>query len=454
MITEKPPAVKELERKFTERDMWFETTTNANNQEALGCWDAAHKRVRLGHQGIQIYAELKSGLYSYLKDGKAREVLVHCRGNHEVDEEKIKGVVRADVQRTKDDDKFGLVNPFLGFDEPDILQIFDTSILNQKIIPYTMMTNASDRRWGIEFKPLQLIDNLPNKMVADVVLDSTKFDVPRHRIGILTGNSAESGILLWEMINTRIRETLGDNNFLGDISMPEVIVESLPEMGLSMELDLRKEEVRETVTKGVTNLCKQGATIVCIACNTTQYFSPECKEICDKHNAKYVRMSEVTSDYLKRNNVKEFDFLGIKFVSDFENWSDFKELKKEFSLNLPKEEDISKISQIAFEVKQGGSSGEGMKTLQELRKLIDAATNTQTVVFALTELSVLYKSQEKYFTKNSTKAYRDTLTILAEYVGDLCTKDYMAMIHREDKAGNTEAQTIPSEARLDVVPKT
>lgn len=95
-----------------------------------------------------------------------------------------------------------------------------------------------------------------------------------------------------------------------------------------------------------------------------------------------------------------------------------------------------------------------MKTLQSLRKLIDAATETQNVVFALTELSVLFKSQKKYFTKNSKKVYHDTLTILAEHIGDLCTKDYMALIERAERVTpDIAASTIPSEARLEVAPE-
>ncbi|MCK4734555.1 MAG: aspartate/glutamate racemase family protein [Methanophagales archaeon] len=436
-----PNEVLDLEKKLNNKKIWFNISNNHDNQEALGCWDAVNKRVRLGHSKIPIFCELKSNFGFSINNNKKKYMMVHCRGNQEIDYEKVNKIIGAEYQRIEDEIElehlsnsgFGLVNPFLGFDRPDILQIFDKSLITQNFIPYTMMTNASHRRWGIEFKPDELIDSLPNKLIEDVILENTKFEIKKYKIGILTGNSPESGILLWEEINERIRYNLGDNHFLGDMSFPEVIIESIPEMGLSMELDLRFKDVSDVVNKGITNLCERGASIICIACNTTQYFSGILKTICSKFGATYVSISEVTYQYLKKDNIKEFDFLGIKYVSDFKNWSDFKNLNKEFDLNIPKEEDISKINEIAFEVKKKGKTGEGMKTLRKLRKLIDDATKTNTVIFALTELSIIFKSHKKFFIKKSKKVYLDTLIILAEAIGDMYTKDYLSVIERSKK---------------------
>ena len=361
-----PNEVLNLEEKLNNKKIWFNISNNLDNQEALGCWDAVNKRVRLGHSKIPIFCELKSNFGFSINNNKKKYMMVHCRGNQEIDYEKVNKIIGAEYQRIEDEIElehlsnsgFGLVNPFLGFDRPDILQIFDRSLEIQNFIPYTMMTNASHLRWGIEFKPDELIDSLPNKLIEDIVLEITKIKkIKKYKIGILTGNSPESGILLWENINERIRYNLGDNHFLGDISFPEVIIESIPEMGLSMELDLRFEAVKEVVERGITNLCERGATIVCIACNTTQYFSEMSKEICSKHKAIYVSIPEVTYQYLKENNINEFDFLGINYVSDFEKCSDFKNLNKEFKLHLPKKEDISKINEIAFEVKKKVKQG-------------------------------------------------------------------------------------------------
>lgn len=427
-----PPEVLQLEQTLTSKGIWFRIAPNDHGQEAKSCWDAAHKRVRLGHSGIPIYCELKSFLGT--AEGGSRQVLVHYRGNQEVDLEKVRKVIGGEIQRIIGTGEYGRVNPFIGFDRPDILQVFDSSVRDEEFIPYTMMTNASNRRWGIEFRPKELISKLPNTIVADVVKEETKFQIPKQKIGILTGNSPESGILLWELINNRIRENLG-NNFLGDISFPEVIVESIPDMGLSMELDIRFDQVRQTVERGITDLCKSGATIICVACNTTQYFSSDLKKICQNYNATYVRMSDVTASYMMVNGIKAFDFLGIKFVTDFVTWSDFKDLTegKDLVVNVPRKEVITKISDIAFQVKQKGEGGEGMRSLQALKNLIDSETNTDIVLFALTELSLLFKSHSTFFTRNTKKKYLDTLSILASAVGDLYSKDYMDVMRNSKR---------------------
>jgi len=398
---EVPDEVLNLKEKLKNEKIWFNISNNHNDQEARGCWDAVNKRVRLGHSKIPIFCELKSNLGFIIKNNKKTYLLIHCRGNQEIDYEKVNKIIGAKYQRIEDETEledlgagFGLVNPFLGLDRPDILQIFDKSLIKQRFIPDTMMTNASHRKWGVEFKPDKLIKSLPNTLTEDVILEDTKFKIRKHKIGILTGNSPESGILLWEKINQRIRNNLGNNNFLGDISFPEVIIESNPEMGLSMELDLRFEDVKEVVKKGITNLCERGATIVCIACNTTQYFCEMSKEICSnfEHGPIYVSIPEATYQYLDKNNIKEFDFLGIDYVSDFEKWSAFKNLNEDFKLYLPTEKNIKKINEIAFEVKKNVVSGRG---LNQLRDLINRSTETNTIILALTELSILFKSQKK-----------------------------------------------------------
>ena len=445
-MTNKPVEVLKLEQKLKENKIWFITSNNEKNREVLGCWDAVNYRVRLGHSKIPIFCELKSNFGFIIKDNEKKYLLVHYRGNQKLDYEKVKKIIGADFQRIEDETElknlfssgFGLVNPFLGFDRKDILQIFDKSLKTQNFIPYTMMTNASHRRWGIEFKPDELIKSLANKLMEDVVIENTKFKIKKHKIGILTGNSPESGILLWEKINERIRNKfMKKDQFLGDISFPEVIIESIPEMGLSMELEERYDDVEEVVNRGITDLCKQGATIVCIACNTTQYFSKMSKEICSKHEAIYVSIPETTHEYLKNNKVNEFDFLGIDYVSDFKKWSAFKNLNEDekFELYPVKEEDICKINEIAFDVKKKIVTN---RVKDNFVRFIKKSTKTKTIILALTELSILFNLEEYHIKKHTGKNYLDTLTILADTIGDMYAEDYLSVMERSKKIWDEE----------------
>lgn len=430
-MMEKPKSVFELEKKLDRRKVWYRTCPNYHDLEAKNCYDAATKRYRLGHIGIPLFSELKTRLVPIVHNGRMSEVILHCRGNQTIDDTKVELLINTKLQRNykKDEALFGRLNPFYGLNHPDILQIFDKSILSLQTIPLTMMTNASHRQWSIEFIPKDVINILSNVMVEDIIAEDSRYSLPTHRIGILTGNTPESGIILWQKINSFIRHAL-DRDFLGDISFPEVIIESLPSMGLSMELSSRHQQVSEVIFKGITNLCNRNASIVCIACNTSQYLTESVRRICSDAGATYLDIPSETVKYLNRKHITEFDFLGINYVTDFENWSGFKDLSKRFSVNVPEIKDIEKINALAFEIKEKGpQKGTGY---QKLAELIDESTRTNTVILALTELSIVFNLHRKKLLKRST-TYIDTLDILAKGISELCTNDYLSIIKASDR---------------------
>jgi len=385
------------------------------NLPAESCRDAAQKRSRLGNIGIPLCDELKSN-FGYFTDteGKKQYVLLHCRGNQLLDEAKVNELLGHPFCRLPEGElqevfglQYGIVNPLISIQHEDILQVFDEATQQDLLPPYTMMTNAGHFEWGMEFRPKELLNALPNTQVADITSDAAYIHFQAPKIGILTGNSPESGIMLWQTINQAIREKLGEH-FLGDISFPPVFIESLPEMGLSMELDQRNTATWQTVEAGVKSLLNRGANLIAIACNTTQYFSPQLEQLCAQHGAQYVSMSQAIHQRLSAQQVKEFDFIGISYVTDFGNWSGFDQLAQQFDIKVPDPADLQAIHELAFEVKKKAVSGKG---INKLRDLINEATNTNTIVIALTEISFLLASQKK---KKSEKTYFDTLTILGE----------------------------------------
>ncbi len=425
-----PEEVKKVIDFFDSHNLWFQLSRNL---DAGSCKDAANKRNRLGHTGIPLKHELKSFLGKFTDNrGIEKFIGIHCRGNQELDFNKINsilnttsGVIRLtdkEILRLLFSTSYGLVNPFsLDGKNSDIpiVQVFDKSLERNKISPYTMMTNAGDLTWGIEFKPVQVISVIQNCRVEDIVDNnsSSQIDIGREKvkIGIITGNAPDSGILLWKQINQRVREKL-NSNFYGDISLPHVIVVSIPDMGLSMELDSREEETWEALKSGIVSLCQQGVKILCIACNTTQYFTPRIRDITSEYGAKFISIPEVTLDHIKNENIREFAFLGVKYVTDLENaWSAFKALNK-FKIETLTEKNIEKIHELAFEVKREGITGTGINCL---RDLLDNSTHLQNIVVALTEISILLESQKNRSRKG--RNYIDTLEILAEAVA----KEYL-----------------------------
>ena len=396
---------------FEKSKIWY---VFSNNEKSIGCADAANKRKRLGQTGIPIFDELKSELGYFINEqGRKQKVLVHCRGNQKLDRYKISSVLGAEYQRDPKVPQIkGTVNPF-DSKFRGLLQIFDTTTTKNYHPPYTMMTNAGDYCHAFEFKVNDLIRTLINSKVADVVRIDNTSAYTRHKIGILTGNGPDSGMLLWKLINDSINSIYQDRKksfFAGDLSYPEIIVSSVPDMGISMELKDRLHGTLRIVRKAVTELCQNGITILCVACNTTQYFQKEIREICELNNVVFVSIPEVVEDYLKKNHADTFYLLGISHVIDFKSTSAFAGLDKEYSIFVPDSSTRKIIEELAYKAKI--DVNKAANPLVALMKRIDAAL----VVVALTEISTILDRHKKTF-KNYNIV--DSLQLLAEHIAEM-----------------------------------
>ena len=424
------------------RHLWHSATRNS---PAKSCVDAANKRNRLGNSGIPLFDELKSHVGVYELDGHRRYVVAHCRGHQRRDDAKFAAVVGSLVEKVTQDEladifglDYGLINPFFFARREDVLQVFDKSVIEKFFSPYTMMTNLGHLEYGVEFDPRQLIDALPHCLVADIVTEPSRRPALDHTLGILTGNGPESGITLWDRINDRIEKN-PQVPLRGDTSFPRVLVESLPQMGLSMELQVRAPEVKETVLEGVARLCASGATVVGIACNTTQYFSPDIRQVCSDHGATFVSLVDETASFLEREGISEFDLIGIRAVSDLEKWSDFRRIKEKFHIHVPTEAEGERIDKLAYIIKKKPDAG---RAVSELGHLIRQATVTDTVLIALTELSIVTAKQPN-LEKRSEKRFVDTLNILADRMAEIYLVERLALerITRPSEEWDAEERT-------------
>lgn len=165
----------------------------SRNEPATSCQDAALKRNRDGKTGIPLADELKSMFGAYKDtEGVERPFLVHCRGHQWLDFQKLKRALGARkrprrlslTELSKLDLEVGLVNPFEPWNfEPSaspfrldlkliaqgVEQLFDQSLLQQFGKSSTVMTNAGDLTWAVEFDPREFIAKLPGAKVVAVV---------------------------------------------------------------------------------------------------------------------------------------------------------------------------------------------------------------------------------------------------------------------------------------------
>ena len=392
-----------------------------------GCAQAAEHRSRLGSVGIPLCDELKSLLYSYRDtDGKTGYVLLHCRGHQRINLTSVSAMVGRPVRPVSDDElwaefgaAYGTVTPFLFAGRPDVRHLVDDTLLARFYAPYTVMTNCGDLEHAVEFHAADVFDVLPRSMVGDIVAAEDK-RIPRHALGIVTGNSPESGMLLWEKINAVIRADQRVRT-RGDAGFPRTVIDSVPAMGASMELWEREKEVRGVVRETVRGLCEAGTTIIGVACNTTQYFAREIQATCADFGAHFVSMAAATHSYLQLTGTDKFDFLGIEPVADLAGRSEFGPALRDFDVRVPDPARRAAIAELAFRVKREVVSP---ATVNRLRDLIGHATETDTVVVALTELSILLARQ--HGRPRSGKRIIDTLDLLAGAMAEIVLEERIA----------------------------
>ncbi|HEX9940685.1 MAG TPA: aspartate/glutamate racemase family protein [Thermoanaerobaculia bacterium] len=416
---------------LAERGVWWQLS---RNYEAFSCRDAARKRWRLGHEGIELWNELKS-YFGRFRNASGREqyFMAHCRADRMLNLERLGEALKAqgEPERLGDEEvqrlglRYGLVNPFetwkqsvYEMDGPlltaPVLQVFDRELTRRLGVPGTVMTNAGDLTWAVEFDVVELVEKIDNAVVADIADPDPENEGElwgtreQPSIGILTGNSPESGMHLWNELNRRVREILGSLS-CGDVSMPPATVFSLPALGLTMELDRREEEIWPHLCKAVVDACRSGVQVLAIACHTTHYFTPKVRKICDEYGTEFLSMAEVLATWLRHEGIQEIALVGIRHVSELGPWSAYREPLQGIRVEQPTERAKQLLDELAYQVKAEGPSEAG---LNRLRDILRREVASDTVVLALTELSILLSLQRKK--GRSGRLLIDPLALYAE----------------------------------------
>jgi prolyl-tRNA editing enzyme YbaK/EbsC (Cys-tRNA(Pro) deacylase) len=149
----------------------------SRNESAFSCKDAARKRIRSSKIGIPLSDELKTYFGEHRISRKQTQlILINLPGDHRIDFEKVRSIIGAVGEIGLAPDKtmklfqiqFGEVNPFLIYNLFEEINkvgefsgltiLFDNSLITKQS---TVMTNAGDLTWGIEFNAHEVISYLP-----------------------------------------------------------------------------------------------------------------------------------------------------------------------------------------------------------------------------------------------------------------------------------------------------
>jgi aspartate/glutamate racemase len=320
---------------------------------------------------------------------------------------------------SRDSAEYGTVNPFS--EATEYIQVFDEDVLTQYMPPHTMMTNAGAHTWAVEFRPSDIINAL--RMEAPQVLVgriTTETSVPKRIpvFGIITGNGPESGIALWRNVNEEIHAHLTlENRMRGDLSYPKVVVQSIPEMGLSMELVQREDDVWEVIRNAIEQMAACGVTHLTLACNTTQYFSDRIRNFCDPA-IKFVSMVDVTSEYIRQENLDDITIIGIPIVASLGEYSAYRALKA-LGVRAVEEHARPYMEEMAYLVKQLDAISPDTKSLNRLQHVMRSGVQTSRVLIALTEVSVLLERFPRLRKKIGGKAVIDPLRLCGKALADI-----------------------------------
>ena len=425
----RPPAAAQQALAFIRQaSLWH---ILSRNSPATSCRDAAARRWRLGKQGIPLYDELKSlCMVAYLADGSRQFVLLHARANALFDLDaaaQVLGTSRPLARLSNDElaatlgSQYGTVNPFC---QPErFVHVFDQGVLEQFSAPHSMLTNAGDRTWAIEFVPSELIAALRAAQVSVLIAKiNTRPTLPPRLpcFGILTGNGPESGMALWRHLNTRVFDRLEQaGRMQGDLSYPKVLLHSLPEMGLSMQLVEREAQTWQVVRDGVNQLCAAGISHLALACNTTPYFSDQIRAVCEPLGVSFVPIQVPTIAALPNRSLDDVTILGIPVVAGLGPFSAYRALADRQVVTLDNPKVLDALHELGYLVKRFRSHGQHVKALNKLRYILRAGVQTPRVLIALTEISVLLERFPGIHHRLKGLEIIDPLAIYGAHLGQL-----------------------------------
>jgi len=401
--------------------VWYKFSRNL---PAHSCREAAHKRQRLGHEGIPLWDELKSllGIAKPLQ-GDEFLFLAHCRVDRSMNFSKLgEALGGCEIRRASQEIlavlnlQYGLVNQFIV--PVGMVQLFDLELNEPLGTPETVMTNAGDFIWSVEFSPSELVNKSSNFRWAEFVSsgrDQEDFWGVRdpRTIGILTGNPTRSGLELCEAIGDKVQGMLGINS-LGDVSMPPVTIVSLPCVGLSMEMDQWTAFLREKLVLGVRNLAMGGARIIAHPANTSSYFAPEMRVAAESAGAIFISIAEALTTQVREWGLQEITLLGTRFVSDFTlPWSVYCNAFPGIKVHVPSERGWDKIHQLAFEVQQHGPTPLALNWMRDLLR-DEVPASCHHVALAMTEFTPVAKQMKSRGRQD--KILIDPMDIYAEVI--------------------------------------
>ncbi len=460
--------------------IWCRTSRNEDGREVYNCREAADGWVRTSEAGTPLWDEMKTKVFRN-RDASGF-VMVHCRGDRELDPDKVELIlgyrpaildidpkrIDEEAERIRAEDRaiaadlgmsHGLVNPFKKFEDEGskVVHYFDSDLLVPLGTPGTVMTNASHLAYGVEFDAQELFGALlttcANAQEVDVVADDSELAERRKwvngpKLGLLSGNTIEAGSRLKRRVSAILTarfKAQGIRGASGDTAMPDWFTRDVPSTGLTMKYDEYYPRIVPVFVRAIGSLCIAGAQKILNACNTTAIPAMEREFIAEiarsqtQEGTEFLSMPRVAAEELKAEGVTEIGLIAAEPVLRMEKgWSAYEEPLRENGISvklLSKKENpaaqkteiddrIKYISDLANDIKDNGTDNEAMNRgyFSRLHTIMSWFDEGSTVLIALTEISDVYdlmpQKQKDRIRDTLGITIRDSMDMYAERIAD------------------------------------
>lgn len=205
-------------------------------------------------------------------------------------------------------------------------------------------------------------------------------------IGLIGGMSWESSKIYYELINTKVRETLGGSHSATCImvSVDFARIERLSHEG-------KWDDIGMIMAKSAKQLEMAGADIIVLCTNTIHVVSDS---ILNSVDIPFLHIADATGEELKRNSIKTAGLLGTKFTMEKDFYTNLLTEKYKTDIVIPNKLERQIVHDIIYkELVRGRFSESSKNVIVKIIKKLQRA-GAESVILGCTELPLLVRDTD------------------------------------------------------------
>ncbi|WP_372641616.1 aspartate/glutamate racemase family protein [Ancylomarina sp.] len=206
------------------------------------------------------------------------------------------------------------------------------------------------------------------------------------RIGLIGGMSWESSIVYYELINKKVRETLGGfhscKSLMDTVDFDHIV---------KLQHDDEWDELDKIMIDSAKRLERAGADIIVLCTNTMHLCSPAIKA---SISIPFLHIAEATGMEIRSKGIKKVALLGTKFTMEKDFYKEV--LTNQFGIEviIPTDAERAQVHQIIYgELVQGKIKDESRQIYQTIIQNLEVR-GAEGVILGCTEIPLLISDSD------------------------------------------------------------